>query len=97
MEVAITRIVSHRHAFADTPQGWWITPAEATRLVGCSRQEIHRLIADGVLASRNVADAAGRQLKRVNGADLVSILNAPPPEAPHDRHPRTTPSRETSR
>lgn len=76
MEAAITRIVGHRHAFADTPQGWWITPAEATRLAGCSRQEIHRLIADGVLGSRTVADAAGRPLKRVNGADLVSILAA---------------------
>ena len=64
------------HAFADTPQGWWITPAEATRLVGSSRQEIHRLIADGVLGSRTVADAVGRPLKRVNGADLVSILAA---------------------
>lgn len=85
MEAAITRIVSHRHAFADTPQGWWITPAEATRLVGCSRQEIHRLIADGVLASRTVADASGRPLKRVNGADLVSILNA----RTHDRTVRS--------
>ena len=66
MEVAVSHLVLHRHAFADTPQGWWITPAEATRLVGCSRQEIHRLIADGVLASRSVADAAGRPLKRVN-------------------------------
>jgi hypothetical protein len=64
VEAAITRIVTHRHAFADTPQGWWITPAEATRLAGCSRQEINRLI----------ADAAGRPLQRVNGADLVSIL-----------------------
>lgn len=85
MDAALNRLVSHRHAFADTPQGWWITPAEATRLVGCSRQEIHRLIADGVLASRSVNDAAGRTLKRVNGADLVSILAA----RHHDRPARS--------
>ena len=43
-------------------------------MVGCSPQEIHRLIADCVLGSRTVADATGQPLKRVNGADLVSIL-----------------------
>lgn len=76
MEAAIARLVRHRLAFADTAFAWWITPAEATRLAGCSRQEIHRLIADRVLAARKFPDAAGRELVRVNGADLVSVLEA---------------------